>query len=334
MVATDPFVGEVDAIQYRLIEGPCISAAAERRTMRSGSLGADPRWPTFGPAGRRARCAERAVAAIAHSGRGTRRADCLRPRRQRFRRPRRRSGRSLRHPGRGRRPKRARARPGETVGGEPADRAEQPTGRQPSGRDVARPDRVDRGRGRRAPPFDGQHPADATGRRRTNLDGAGRPGSAATAGAADPRSAPTAMVSDGPMGNHRHPNCACPRRIVEPFLGPSRFTVPAGHFDGEIDKAPPGSYLARMLACSRDTDLRPRGQKVRIATCSLVQRPAGPRCPGPSRREFRQRAAKSVAPNGLIDGALDSVHWVGDAYRAPRIRRCGAHRAGHGTSDG
>ena len=49
IVATDPFVTEVDAIQYGLGEGPCISAATERRTMRSGSLGAEPRWPTFGP---------------------------------------------------------------------------------------------------------------------------------------------------------------------------------------------------------------------------------------------------------------------------------------------
>ena len=39
IVATDPFVTEVDAIQYGLGEGPCISAATERRTMRSGSLG-------------------------------------------------------------------------------------------------------------------------------------------------------------------------------------------------------------------------------------------------------------------------------------------------------
>ena len=49
IVATDPFVTEVDAIQYGLGEGPCISAAAERRTMRSGSLGSEHRWPTFGP---------------------------------------------------------------------------------------------------------------------------------------------------------------------------------------------------------------------------------------------------------------------------------------------
>ena len=49
IVATAPFVRAVDDIQYRIREGPCISAAAEGRTMRSGSLGGEPRWPRFGP---------------------------------------------------------------------------------------------------------------------------------------------------------------------------------------------------------------------------------------------------------------------------------------------
>jgi GAF domain-containing protein len=49
IVATADFVREVDTIQYTLGEGPCISAASERRTMRSGSLGGEPRWPRFGP---------------------------------------------------------------------------------------------------------------------------------------------------------------------------------------------------------------------------------------------------------------------------------------------
>ncbi|MET0864738.1 MAG: GAF and ANTAR domain-containing protein [Nakamurella sp.] len=49
IVATAPFVRDVDAIQYDLREGPCISAAAERQTMRSGSLGGEQRWPRFGP---------------------------------------------------------------------------------------------------------------------------------------------------------------------------------------------------------------------------------------------------------------------------------------------
>ena len=48
IVKSAPFVREVDDIQYRLGEGPCISAAATGRTMRSGSLGGDHRWPRFG----------------------------------------------------------------------------------------------------------------------------------------------------------------------------------------------------------------------------------------------------------------------------------------------
>ena len=48
IVTTDPFVSEVDSIQYSLRQGPCISAAAEARTILSGSLGADRRWSRFG----------------------------------------------------------------------------------------------------------------------------------------------------------------------------------------------------------------------------------------------------------------------------------------------
>jgi GAF domain-containing protein len=49
IAASAPFVGNVDEIQYRLGEGPCISAAAQRRTVTSGSLGGDKQWPRFGP---------------------------------------------------------------------------------------------------------------------------------------------------------------------------------------------------------------------------------------------------------------------------------------------
>ena len=49
VVASTPFVRDIDGIQYGLGEGPCISAVRERTTMRSGSLGGDPRWPRFGP---------------------------------------------------------------------------------------------------------------------------------------------------------------------------------------------------------------------------------------------------------------------------------------------
>ena len=49
IVKSTEFVRQIDDIQYGIGEGPCISAAATGRTMRSGSLGGDPRWPRFGP---------------------------------------------------------------------------------------------------------------------------------------------------------------------------------------------------------------------------------------------------------------------------------------------
>jgi GAF domain-containing protein len=49
IVASKPFVMQVDTIQYGIGEGPCITAAAESRTLRSGSLSSDPQWPRFGP---------------------------------------------------------------------------------------------------------------------------------------------------------------------------------------------------------------------------------------------------------------------------------------------
>lgn len=49
IVKSAAFVGQTEEIQYGLGQGPCISATTEGRTMRSGSLGGDPRWPRFGP---------------------------------------------------------------------------------------------------------------------------------------------------------------------------------------------------------------------------------------------------------------------------------------------
>jgi GAF domain-containing protein len=49
IVKSEPFVREIDDIQYGIGEGPCISAAATGQIVRSGSLGEDPRWPRFGP---------------------------------------------------------------------------------------------------------------------------------------------------------------------------------------------------------------------------------------------------------------------------------------------
>jgi GAF domain-containing protein len=50
LASSAPFVAEIDEIQYvTLNEGPCITAARERRTVRSGSLGGEKMWPRFGP---------------------------------------------------------------------------------------------------------------------------------------------------------------------------------------------------------------------------------------------------------------------------------------------
>jgi GAF domain-containing protein len=50
LAASDPFVTEIDEIQYVTVkEGPCITAALEGRTVRSGSLGGEKMWPRFGP---------------------------------------------------------------------------------------------------------------------------------------------------------------------------------------------------------------------------------------------------------------------------------------------
>ncbi|MDQ2836413.1 MAG: GAF and ANTAR domain-containing protein [Actinomycetota bacterium] len=49
VVSSADFVREVDAIQYGIGEGPCITAATDRCTVRSGSLSSDRQWPRFGP---------------------------------------------------------------------------------------------------------------------------------------------------------------------------------------------------------------------------------------------------------------------------------------------
>lgn len=49
LVASGQFVSNVDAIQYRLGEGPCISAVASGATMASPDVADDAAWPEFGP---------------------------------------------------------------------------------------------------------------------------------------------------------------------------------------------------------------------------------------------------------------------------------------------
>lgn len=48
IVATESFVAEMDAVQYRLEQGPCLSAVATGETVVSGSIASDVRWPEFG----------------------------------------------------------------------------------------------------------------------------------------------------------------------------------------------------------------------------------------------------------------------------------------------
>jgi GAF domain-containing protein len=50
LAASAPFVAEIDHIQYQTLkEGRCITAASQRRTVRSGSLDEEKMWPRFGP---------------------------------------------------------------------------------------------------------------------------------------------------------------------------------------------------------------------------------------------------------------------------------------------
>ena len=46
--ATDDFARQVDAEQYDVGSGPCIDAALDERTYRTGDIGHDERWPEFG----------------------------------------------------------------------------------------------------------------------------------------------------------------------------------------------------------------------------------------------------------------------------------------------
>jgi GAF domain-containing protein len=48
-VSTDPLVAEVDAVQHRTGEGPCLDALAQSAAFYAEDLGGDHRWPHFGP---------------------------------------------------------------------------------------------------------------------------------------------------------------------------------------------------------------------------------------------------------------------------------------------
>lgn len=49
LASTSEVASVCDALQYELDEGPCIEAMMENDWFRSGDIGGDPRWPTWGP---------------------------------------------------------------------------------------------------------------------------------------------------------------------------------------------------------------------------------------------------------------------------------------------
>jgi hypothetical protein len=49
IASTGPLPLQVDEIQYRTLEGPCLQALEDHHVLRSDDLGTDARWPTFGP---------------------------------------------------------------------------------------------------------------------------------------------------------------------------------------------------------------------------------------------------------------------------------------------
>jgi GAF domain-containing protein len=49
VACSDEAAGQVNALQYRLVEGPCLTALAGGALVRSGDLAADNRWPRFAP---------------------------------------------------------------------------------------------------------------------------------------------------------------------------------------------------------------------------------------------------------------------------------------------
>lgn len=68
-VHTDPLVVEIDTLQHRCEEGPCLAAMAQRTTHYADDLADDARWPGFGP--RATALGVRSALAVSLSGDGT-----------------------------------------------------------------------------------------------------------------------------------------------------------------------------------------------------------------------------------------------------------------------
>ena len=69
-VHTDPMVIEVDALQRRYEQGPCLDAVADDSILYADDLAGDDRWPLYGPAA--TAVGVRSVLALSLSNRGTR----------------------------------------------------------------------------------------------------------------------------------------------------------------------------------------------------------------------------------------------------------------------
>lgn len=69
-VHTDPLVIDLDALQHRCMEGPCLEAIAHGRPLYADDLACDPRWPRFGP--QATTLGVRSVLALSLSADGTR----------------------------------------------------------------------------------------------------------------------------------------------------------------------------------------------------------------------------------------------------------------------
>jgi len=68
-VHTDPIVIEVDALQHRHEQGPCLDAVADDSTLYACDLADDTRWPLYGPEATAA--GVRSVLALSLSAKGT-----------------------------------------------------------------------------------------------------------------------------------------------------------------------------------------------------------------------------------------------------------------------
>ena len=121
VACSDELAGQVNGLQYRLGEGPCLTALADGRAVYSADLAADARWPRFAPAAV-ARGVQSALSLpLIAAGSGHRRAEPVRARARRLRRD--------RDPARGEVRRERRGRPGPRPAAGLLRRADRPAAR-------------------------------------------------------------------------------------------------------------------------------------------------------------------------------------------------------------